>query len=400
MQLGWIDFSKEDRDKVHDVMNLLQEQGAVDELGIGIIRDAFANYFFPGTSTIQTRAKYFLIVPYLLKEAAEGKYGTDVNKILRRIEQEEKQCGITLLNRNPEADGIVGKRVLPKGWVSRKPSDIYWNGIRTYGIFRKGTLSIKEYLDVSMKMKEHKNLMKFGNREDDALDSDKDDKDAGDMVSFQLWDIPTYTTDWKEYLQIELTQNEAVFLRQRIEKSRPCSLLAYILKNRIDVNEYDGFGALTIALKDQVESDTADMMELACDFNNLVYMARVRYNIMLSGGKNELANDEWTWLSDNLKINSGVDLNSVFGCLQINNPKTYNFLVNLQEYFANGNIEEADNLIRKREIQLKGVNRAKLSRVNEYPSDSWVGGMWLDYRFADAKRIINDIYHGEVISIV
>ncbi len=400
MQLGWIDFSKEDRDKVHDVMNLLQEQGAVDELGIGIIRDAFANYFFPGTSTIQTRAKYFLIVSYLLKEAAEGKYGTDVNTILRRIDQEEKQCGITLLNRNPEADGIVGKRVLPKGWVSRKPSDIYWNGIRTYGIFRKETLSIKEYLDVSMKMKVHKNLLKFGNREDDASDSDKDDKDAGDMVSFQLWDIPTYTADWKEDLQIELTQNEAEFLRQRIEKSRPSSLLTYILKNRIDVNEYDGFGALTIALKDQVESGTADMMNLACDFNNLVYMARVRYNIMLSGGKNELANDEWTWLSDNLKINSGVDLNSVFGSLQIDNPKTYNFLVNLQEYFKNGNIEEVDNLIRKREIQLKGVNRAKLSRVNEYPTDYWVGGIWLDYRFADAKRIINDIYHGEVNSIV
>lgn len=60
MQLGWIDFSKEDRQKAFDVINLLSEQGAVDELGIGVIRDAFANYFFPGTSTIQTRAKYFL----------------------------------------------------------------------------------------------------------------------------------------------------------------------------------------------------------------------------------------------------------------------------------------------------------------------------------------------------
>ena len=58
MQLGWVDFSKADREKVLDVMNLLQEQGAVDEIGIGLIRDAFANYFFPGTSTVQTRAKY------------------------------------------------------------------------------------------------------------------------------------------------------------------------------------------------------------------------------------------------------------------------------------------------------------------------------------------------------
>ena len=36
MQLGWIDFSKEDRQKALYVINLLSEQGAVDELGIGI----------------------------------------------------------------------------------------------------------------------------------------------------------------------------------------------------------------------------------------------------------------------------------------------------------------------------------------------------------------------------
>ena len=87
MQLGWIDFSKEDRQKALDVINLLSEQGAVDELGIGIIRDAFANYFFPGTSTIQNRAKYFLIVPYVLREAVDGRYE---ERILRDI-----QNGIT-----------------------------------------------------------------------------------------------------------------------------------------------------------------------------------------------------------------------------------------------------------------------------------------------------------------
>ena len=87
MQLGWIDFSKEDRQKALDVINLLSEQGAVDELGIGIIRDAFANYFFPGTSTIQNRAKYFLIVPYVLREAVDGRYE---ERILR-----DSQNGIT-----------------------------------------------------------------------------------------------------------------------------------------------------------------------------------------------------------------------------------------------------------------------------------------------------------------
>lgn len=89
MQLGWIDFSKGERDKVFSVMHLLEEQGAVDELGIGIIRDAFADYFFPGTSTVQTRAKYFLIVPYILKEAVSGEYGSDISTVLRRINNED-----------------------------------------------------------------------------------------------------------------------------------------------------------------------------------------------------------------------------------------------------------------------------------------------------------------------
>ena len=107
MQLGWIDFSKEDRQKAFDVINLLSEQGAVDELGIGVIRDAFANYFFPGTSTIQTRAKYFLIVPYMLREAVDGRYGKDANRVLRAIDSAEKDCGIRLLEADPKAEGVI-----------------------------------------------------------------------------------------------------------------------------------------------------------------------------------------------------------------------------------------------------------------------------------------------------
>jgi hypothetical protein len=57
--VGWIDFSSEHRDKVRTVIDLLKTQGVVDELGIGIIRDSFADRLFPGVSTIQTRAKYF-----------------------------------------------------------------------------------------------------------------------------------------------------------------------------------------------------------------------------------------------------------------------------------------------------------------------------------------------------
>ena len=50
IQLGWIDYSSEHRNKVMAVLHALTAPGAVDELGIGQIRDGFANLLFPGTS--------------------------------------------------------------------------------------------------------------------------------------------------------------------------------------------------------------------------------------------------------------------------------------------------------------------------------------------------------------
>ena len=68
LNIGWVDFSKSDRDMALSVLRLLDEPGAVDELGIGTIRDAFSDILFPGTSTIQTRAKYLFLLPYICVE--------------------------------------------------------------------------------------------------------------------------------------------------------------------------------------------------------------------------------------------------------------------------------------------------------------------------------------------
>lgn len=400
MQLGWIDFSKEDRQKALDVINLLSEQGAVDELGIGIVRDAFANYFFPGTSTIQTRAKYFLIVPYILRDAVDGRYGKDVNRILRAIDTEEKECGIKLLESNPKAEGVIGTRVLPKGWVARKPSDIYWNGIRTYGIFCNYGLSIPEYVSLAMKLNTQKSSAKLGNRNDEAEENEKDDSDAGDIMNVSFWNLPIYYDNWRDNLTIELTNEEALYLDKQIQKGAKGSLLEYVLKNRIDMNKYEDFVSMAADLSEKVEEKLSYMMKLACEFNNLVYMARVRFNVMLSEEENEVAVSEWDRLKPQVKRRANVDLSAVFHELELHNPGTYLFLSKLQEAFKALDIDAADELIKKRERQLKGINRAKLNRTKEFDHSKWVGGGELDYRFSNARRIINDIYSGEVSSDV
>ena len=47
---AWLDQSEEQRRKILDIVDLFRENGTVDELGLGTIRDALADILFPGTS--------------------------------------------------------------------------------------------------------------------------------------------------------------------------------------------------------------------------------------------------------------------------------------------------------------------------------------------------------------
>ena len=400
MRLGWVDFSREDREKVLDVMNLLQEQGAVDEIGIGLVRDAFANLFFPGTSTVQTVAKYFLIVPYVLKEATEGRYGNDLNKILRRIDQEEKDCGIRLMQNCPGEDGIIGRRVLPKNWVARKPSNIYWNGIRTYGICTQD-LTIPELLKASIILQAQKKTSSLGNKGDDTADSERDDADAGRDVTTQLFSVPDdYYGDWRTNLSIHLTATEAAFLRKTIETSVSTSLLGYLLRYSIDVTKYDSFEAIYEDLGAVVPAEVGRTMKLACDFNRLVYTARVRYNYILSAGQNDDAVAEWAYIEENMQHMMSVDVDDVLQTLHIMNFRLRRFLTGFKTALLVGDLDAADKAMIDREIEIKGRNRAKLCKRDDYANDVWIGGRYLDYRFSSAKRIITDIYRGEEVAHV
>lgn len=393
MQLGWIDFSKEDRQKALDVINLLSEQGTVDELGIGTVRDAFANCFFPGTSTVQTRAKYFFIVPYILKDAVDGRYGKDIDRILTEIDADEKDCAKRLLNSDSKVEGVIGSRVLPKGWVSRRPSDIYWNGIKRYGIFCYKDLSIREYISSAVKNENQKSAIKSAKYTYDEEENNNDDVDAGDIDSIKFWSLPSYGNDWRDNLTIDLTKEESEYLNIQIQKETRGSLLEYILKNKIVLDEYDSFESLRYALSDKVDAETSDMMKLACDFNNLIYMARVRYNLMLSEGENKDALSEWERLRNDIKYKAQVNLDEVFFKLKLINIRTKKFLCDIQSAFMTEDIDLADETIHKRELHLKGSARAKLMRTKEFDHSKWVGGKELDYRFFNARRIINDIYN-------
>jgi len=71
-RFAWIDVDEASRRTMLDFIDQFRDQGTLDEIGIGTIRDAFADYFFPGTTTVQTRVRYFLFVPWIYRRL-EGK---------------------------------------------------------------------------------------------------------------------------------------------------------------------------------------------------------------------------------------------------------------------------------------------------------------------------------------
>lgn len=394
MNLGWIDFSDNDRMKTMDVLRLFQEKGAVDELGIGIIRDGFANYFFPGTSTIQTRAKYFFIIPYAIMDTVSNTRVTSVQQALRLLDEIEMESAV-ILKKNCKEQGIIGATVLPK-WVVRTPSTIYWNGLRTLGIFNPGLLqniSISEYFRLAIKLRDEKNASALGNRKEEAEENDKDDADAGDFLFRNFWQLQ-YSKNWKDELSINLTPNEAEYLATKIKTSNPKSVFAYVIREDIDIEKFSDFSTFSSNLKPKLDEDNASMLELADRFNDFISIAQIRYNLILSENKNEDAISLWDDAKDHASdFAERVDLEAIFARLHLHNSALKDFLNKFKNAVITGDWDMADHTILKQEVRIKGA-RAKLKNKSKYPADKWIGGYKLDYRFTDARRLIMDIRKG------
>jgi len=104
--LAWLDHDPTERDRANRILALFQEKDARDELGLGSIRDAVADLLFPGTSTIHTKVRYFLFVPWLYERLkAEGVKAIDVPRRLRHLEVELVEH---LLSQG-EKEGVFGR---------------------------------------------------------------------------------------------------------------------------------------------------------------------------------------------------------------------------------------------------------------------------------------------------
>ena len=128
--LTWLDLTASDRDKMRQVLDLFKEQGTVDEMGLGSLRDALSEALFPGTSTIQTRLRYVLFVPWIYRQLeARRTAASNVPTQLRKAELDL----IGPLLENGMSKGVIGERA--RGSLARQPSSVYWTALVRWGLF-------------------------------------------------------------------------------------------------------------------------------------------------------------------------------------------------------------------------------------------------------------------------
>lgn len=128
--LAWLDHDTPARERTKRILALFQERGTVHQLGLGGIRDSFADLFFPGTSTIQTRLRYFLFVPWIYSRLEE------VSVPSRGIAAAARERELTLTEPllSGKEEGVFGR--VAGGELKRLPSEVYWGGLGSWGIRR------------------------------------------------------------------------------------------------------------------------------------------------------------------------------------------------------------------------------------------------------------------------
>ena len=129
--LTWLDLTASDRDKMRRVLDLFNEQGTLDEMGLGSLRDAISDALFPGTSYLQTRLRYVLFVPWIYQRL-ESRLRGDTG-----VAEAARQAEIGLigpLEQSSGGDGIIGVRARTS--LVRLPSSVYWSALTTWGIFQ------------------------------------------------------------------------------------------------------------------------------------------------------------------------------------------------------------------------------------------------------------------------
>lgn len=380
-------------------MDLLKFEGMVDELGLGTVRDILADKMFPGISTIQTKAKYFFYIPYILwdyqlltpaqkKKISPSKY----------LDDTEHEIMWKLAPKYKDGDGVIGISKKQDERIARRPSAIYWNGLYTFGLIDTRGLGAESFLKNCAK-RSLSDLLSSSSTGDDVS---KDDGDVDFENIFRI-KIP-YKKNWRSDLTIELDNNEAQILKDHIKSRANNTLLSLLLENDklwgvfSATNNFSEFAKACESLK--MPSHIFKAIQLAHDFSELMYGSHLYYNVMIQEKKfrNGFYLKEWeSWkngILEKLMLGNAFNPNEIFSLGKINRDETVLFIKRFWEMSNRGFDDEKAlrKMITSQEFGVKGA-KARLfpEKLHDVQEEKWIGLGHFEYRYRQAKVIINDI---------
>lgn len=393
--LTWIDHDPTARDRALRILSLFQEKESRDELGLGAIRDSFADALFPGTSTIQTRLRYMLFVPWVYAVLEKRRIPPPAFAVKAR---QMEIAFVEPLLANSDHAGVFGR--LAGRSLKRLPSSVYWNGLGAWGI-RRISCSQDEY---------HRHVDEVYNRRDASRR--RYEKDGFPEIETQTWhprlpDPPDGFPNEIEHINFELEPDEASFLLDRLLKSQKNSLLAFLALNCQPVDcdfpwQHPGL--------DNFSSEHKDLIRYAEFFSTIMHGAAFLYNLMLAeqAGREELENkhrqnlEEW---KDRLQHCPWIKL-PLHGLWWMTAGRRHTITKRTKDFVSAWNrralatcgkvINDSESrmLIRARERQLKGV-RSRFT--NPRARDQWKGYAGVGqmaYRWSNVKTLLSDLHAG------
>jgi hypothetical protein len=396
----WLDYSERERRKMLDVVDLFREHDTRDELGIGSVRDAFADLLFPGTSTIMTRARYFLLVPWMYQRQEKSRISSA--QIAARARRAETDL-VEAIERSDDNAGNIGK--VAKTTLKRLPSSVYWQGLNVWGIrtFRGSQSQYHRSLD-----RYYAQLTRHGGRVSER------DAEHDDFIP-PNWHgglIPS-PSDFPGECILSLTHREAEYLAERICLSPGCSgsLLAELVARRrssADVSfvwEHPYVAELPLRLR--------AMLDHAQNFSEIMHGAPLLYNLLLAEQdhrdegitKYRQGLTQWAELvSARSRVLAVWNRERFWQLVHAVNPRitnpTYEFINTWWDLASAGDAGElcestpARSLIRERERRLK----KSLARIdNPRAQELWTGDSGtaqLEFRWRISQQLLGDIFDG------
>ncbi|MFP3941374.1 MAG: DUF6361 family protein [Thermoanaerobaculia bacterium] len=412
--LTWLDYSERDRRRALDVIDLFRERETVDELGIGSVRDAFSDLLFPGTSTIQTRACYFLHLPWIFRWMEERKVPS------ARAADKARDLELHLndrLRKGPDEEGVFGS--LAGRALKRLPSQAYWGGLGTWGIrlFPGHLDAYFRSLDEFYRRRERHRRRSW----------DVEDPEAREAAPAN-WHphLPEAPKGFPWEASVALRPEDADYLADRIQSLHAGTLLAELVAAR-DPEALDAESPWDLPAVLDLPPAVREKLHHAGLFAVVLHGAALLYNLMLAQAaendrwiqRYERRLGEWTaevagrerdfreWELPRLwEVVEGIGRRAAPSALGDGpRPKvpipTRLFVERWVEIVRSRGPERAlregsgaRRLIRDREARLKGGRARLRSRRHLELWGGNAGSRRLDFRWRSARRILQDVFDG------